>query len=42
MDLNVNYSDGLQKEFFFVKWLEMEEVYKTMTNVVDKRIYLKI
>jgi len=38
LDLNMNYTDGLLKEFFFDKYTAIEEFFKKLTGVVGMRI----
>ena len=37
-DLNTAYTDNLREEYHFIKWLGIDEYYKELANVVDKRI----
>ena len=41
-DLNFGYTDGLQEEFYFIKWLDMSEHYMSQTKVVSKKFDIKI
>ncbi len=41
MDLNINFTDFKTEEFFFVKFMDIEDYYKQLTNVVSMRIKLK-
>lgn len=27
-DLNFAYTDGMQREYYFIKWFDMDEFYK--------------
>ena len=41
-DLNFGYSDGLQKEYYFIKWQDMDEFYKQDKKVISKRFDIRI
>ena len=38
LDLNINYTDFLEREFYFFKYYEIEEYFRTLENVVGMRI----
>jgi len=41
-DLNFTWSDDLKQDFYFIKWVEMEDYYKQLANVIDKYIILNM
>lgn len=41
MDLNINFTDFKTEEFFFVKYMDIEDYYKQLSNVVSMIIKLK-
>lgn len=38
LDLNINFTDRLERQYFFFKYLEIDEYYKTLENIVGMRI----
>ena len=41
-DLNFSFTDGLQQEYYFIKWLDMSEHYMTQNRVISKKFDIKI
>ena len=38
LDLNINFTDFLEREYYFFKYVEMDEYFKTIPNIVGMRI----
>lgn len=38
LDLNINFTDRLERQYFFFKYLEIDEYYKTLENIIGMRI----
>lgn len=36
--MNINYTDFLQREYYFFKYVEIEEYFKTMENIIAMRM----
>jgi hypothetical protein len=41
LDLNINFTDRLEREYFFFKYQEIDEYFKTLENIVGMRINVK-
>jgi hypothetical protein len=38
MDLNFNFTDFLEREYYFMKYFEIEEYFKTLADIVGMNI----
>lgn len=41
-DLNFAYTDGMQEEYYFIKWIEMSEHYMSDKKVISKKFDIQI
>ena len=41
LDLNINYTDFLEREYYFLRFVLMEEYFKSLENIVGMRMKIE-
>ena len=40
LDLNINFTDFLEREYYFLKYTEIEEYFKKLEGIIGMRIQI--